>query len=82
MFFESGPEHGWRGLAEYLQREVDAGRLRIKDPQMAAEFFFGMLVAREHIAMPVGCAATPSKARVKKIVDEAVNVFLAAYGTE
>ncbi|MDH4099868.1 MAG: TetR/AcrR family transcriptional regulator [Nitrospirota bacterium] len=82
MFFESGPEHGFHGLAQYLKREVDAGRLRIKDPQMAAEFFFGMIVAREHIAMPVGCAAPPSKARIRKIVDEAVNVFLAAYSAE
>lgn len=82
MFYESGPKRGWKGLAEYLKKEVSAGRLRIKDPLMAAEFFFGMIISKDHISMPLGCSGPPSRQRVEKLVAEAVEVFMAAYGTE
>ncbi|WKZ32667.1 MAG: TetR/AcrR family transcriptional regulator [Thermodesulfobacteriota bacterium] len=80
MFYESGPKRGWKGLAEYLRKEVSAGRLRIKDPLMAAEFFFGMIISKDHISMPLGCSGPPPKQRVERLVAEAVDVFMAAYG--
>jgi len=80
MFYEAGPRNGQLALARYLKREVAAGRLKIKDPMRASEFFFGMLLVRDHIAMPLGCSKPPSKAEIKRMVNDAVDVFMAAYG--
>ncbi len=81
MFFESGPRTTWSGMAEYLKKEHEAGRLNVKNPMRAAEFFVGMLLVKDHIAMPVGYPA-PSKAQIKARVKDAVDVFMAAYGKE
>lgn len=80
-FYEAGPKRGWKGLAEFLKKEVSAGRLRMRDPLMAAEFFFGMIISKDHISMPLGCSGPPSKHRIETLVAEAVDVFMAAYGT-
>jgi AcrR family transcriptional regulator len=80
LFFDAGPGHTQQGLAYYLAKETSAGRLRIKNPRLAAEFLLGMLLMCDHLAMSVGCATLPSKARINGVVDEAVDVFMAAYG--
>jgi len=80
MFYESGPLHGQLALTCYLEKEAAAGRVNIENPRRAAEFFFGMLLVKDHIAMPLGCAPPPSKAAIREMVKEAVDVFMAAYG--
>jgi AcrR family transcriptional regulator len=79
LWYRRGPESGFRGFAQYLKQETEAGRLRIGDCQLAAEQFLGMLILRDNIAMSIGEPA-PSAKRMERIVTEAVNVFLAAYG--
>ncbi len=80
MFYEAGPEYTQKAMAEYLKKEASAGRLDIKDPARAADFFLGMILVKDHIAMPLGCAAAPSRAKIKGMVEDAVDVFMAAYG--
>lgn len=80
MFYESGPKKTFQGVAEYLRKEADAGRLNIKDPMMASDLFLCMILGKGHIAIPVGGAKPPSKAKIKELVTAAVEVFMAAYG--
>jgi AcrR family transcriptional regulator len=79
LWYEYGPKKVFDGLAEYLQREAAAGKLQIKKPIRAALFFFGMILFKDNITMSIG-AGPPPASEMKEIVEEAVDVFLAAYG--
>jgi AcrR family transcriptional regulator len=80
LWYRRGPDSAFRGFARYLKQEVDTGRLRIKDCQLAADLFLGMLVCKHNIARSIGESAPTSK-QTERIVSEAIEVFLAAYGT-
>jgi AcrR family transcriptional regulator len=80
LWYTRGPETTFRGFARYLKKEVDAGRLRIKNCQRAADMFLGMLMCKDNIAMSIGESA-PTPKQMKQIVSEAVDIFLRAYGT-
>ena len=80
LWYTHGPETTFRGFAQYLKKEVSAGRLRIKNCQRAADMFLGMLICKDNIAMSIGEGA-PSPKQMKQIVSEAVDIFLSAYGT-
>lgn len=82
LFFDAGPGLMQKAMADFLEKEAAAGRLHVKNPQLAAQFLFGMLLITDHLAMSVGSAGVPSKARIKAVVKEAVDVFMAAYGKE
>jgi AcrR family transcriptional regulator len=51
LWYTRGPERTFRGFARYLKKEVDAGRLRIKNCKLAADLFLGMLICKYNIAM-------------------------------
>lgn len=79
LWYTRGPETTFRGFARYLKKEVDAGRLRIKDCQRAADLFLGMLICKDNYAMSIGKRGPTSKQK-QQIVSEAVDIFLRAYG--
>jgi AcrR family transcriptional regulator len=79
LWYESGPKTTFDGLADYLKRETEAGRLSVADPARAAVFFLGMVILKDHFTMSIGAPA-PSESEKEEIVKEAVRVFLAAYG--
>ena len=79
LWYERGPATTFGGFAKYLKREVQAGRLRIKDFQLAADLFLGMLICRHNIAMSIGEKA-PTPKEMGVIVSEAVDMFLLKYG--
>ncbi|UCF31142.1 MAG: TetR/AcrR family transcriptional regulator [bacterium] len=81
MWYEFGPKKTFDGLAEYMEKVAEAGKLTIKNPERAALFFFGMIIFKDNMAMSIG-APPPTEAELEEIVDEAVRVFLAAYGRE
>jgi AcrR family transcriptional regulator len=80
LWYTHGPERTFRGFARYLKKEVDAGRLRIKNCKLAADLFLGMLICKYNIAMSIGESA-PTPKQMKQIVSEAVDIFLSAYST-
>lgn len=79
LWYTRGPETTFRGLARYLKKEVDAGRLRIKDCQLAADLFLGMMICKDTMSMSIGESA-PTPKQMRQIVSEAVGMFLLAYG--
>lgn len=77
-FFEAGPQRGLNYLSTWLERENQAGRLVVPDPEFAAEQFFGLcqtkLVMRARLQL---LEATP--ADIERVVRGAIAVFLKAY---
>jgi len=78
IWYEHGPTKGFSGFSEYLRREAQAGRLKVKDPDRAAQLFLGMISFKDNLRMLVG-GAPPTEAELEELVEEAVDVFLAAY---
>ena len=79
LWYESGPKRTFDGIAQFLQKETAAGRLRVPDPNRAALFFGGMIIFHENMRLLVGLPRT-RRFELKGMVSEAVEVFLAAYG--
>jgi len=80
LWFEAGPQRTIEGIARFLAREDDAGRLRIDDPMQAAWLFGGMIIFRDNMTLLVGLPKA-GPAELHATVERAVDVFLAAYGT-
>ena len=80
-FYETGPAHGIRRLAEYLEAQVRAGTLAIDDCEIAAAQFFDACQSTLFKPVLFNFAPPPSKDRIRHVVDIAVRVFLAAYRT-
>lgn len=79
LWYESGPKRTFDGLAEFLEKETAAGRLRIANPAQAALLFAGMIIFHDNMRMLV-CLPRSKRPRLQEVVSEAVEVFLAAYG--
>lgn len=79
LWYESGPSRSFSGIAEFLKKESDAGRLRIDNPSRAALLFAGMIIFHENMRLLV-CLPRSKRSELKETVAEAVNIFLAAYG--
>ena len=80
LWYNCGPKTSFDGLADYLKQETEKGRLNVKNPTRAALFFAGMIIFKDNMTMSIG-ADPPSKKEMEEIVADAVDVFLAAYGT-
>jgi len=81
VWYEYGPKTTFEGLADYLAKEDEAARLNIENPQRAAVFFLSMIMCQNTLTMAVGMEP-PSASEIEGIVRDAVDMFLAAYGTE
>jgi TetR/AcrR family transcriptional repressor of mexJK operon len=80
LWYESGPRRTFEGIADLLKKEAEQGRLRIANPQRAVLLFAGMIIFHENMRLLV-CLPRSKRSELKEIVSEAVEVFLAAYGT-
>ena len=80
LFLSAGPRRGAARLAAWLTAKDAQGDLSVADPQHAAWQF--LTLCHSSVMMPVliGGEAPPPPERVGYIVDQAVAVFLAAYG--
>jgi TetR/AcrR family transcriptional repressor of mexJK operon len=77
--FASGPARVIKALTTYIKDETKAGRLTCGEPELAAEQFLGLLVGVNPIRMMAG-EPLPTKAKLKRRGQQAVNTFLAAFG--
>lgn len=81
-FYENGPRLTLSRMADYLRRQSDAGHLRIADPMLAAEQFFGLVNGQLQLRTLLGQDPNMSPDQMKVRAREAVRVFMAAYSPE
>jgi TetR/AcrR family transcriptional regulator, mexJK operon transcriptional repressor len=81
-WFERGFEPTLTLLGESMTRLAARGMLRdLPDPTLAAYHFAGLVMYKPmNRFMFAGTAARPSSAELKHVAEQAVEVFLAAYG--
>lgn len=79
-FYNAGPKRSHARLANWLAKETREGRLRVEDPQMAAEQFFGMVKGDIYAKSLLGAVSVVDSIDIDRVVDSAVRVFLEAYG--
>ena len=77
-FYRQGPERLTGELAAYLRRANDAGTLKVKNPQLAADLFLAMFLGDGHFRGLL-MLDKPDARENKALLREAVRVFLAAY---
>jgi AcrR family transcriptional regulator len=80
-FYNAGPRTLTERMASWLACQIDAGTLRPHDPKFAAEQFFALTQARLLMQARTDARFVASPAEIDFVVDGAVAVFLAAYGT-
>jgi len=79
-FYAAGPGAGRAWLMRRLAEEQRQGRLRADaDPGVAADHLVGLLRGELYIRTVLG-GPTPDEAAINVVVDQAVEVFLRAYG--
>lgn len=79
-FYRDGPQRGIEQLRNYLETQVEAGRLRIDDCTMAARQLQVLLHAGVIYELLYAVRDIPDEAEIARVADEAVETFLARYG--
>lgn len=79
-FYNSGPATVRREIAEYFRAAIVRGELEIDDPLLAADQFGELCKADLWPRLIFGVAKTVSEAEIDRVVDSAVDMFLARYG--
>jgi TetR/AcrR family transcriptional repressor of mexJK operon len=79
-FYENGPAHFLSFFSDWLSRQMQTGRLREADPQVAAEQFVAMMRGGIQIRISVGLPVTRDEATIERHVANVVDTFLRAFG--
>lgn len=77
--YEHGPKRAVAMLADYLRQQTAEGALRVEQPELAAEQFFGMTLGHSQLRALFGIAERTAPTDIDAQVAAAVEVFLAAY---
>ena len=79
-FYESGPKMVHDLMRGFLERATADGRLRVDDPALAADQFGELCKAGLHMKMILGIQKSFTDAEIDRVIDGAVDVFMARYG--
>jgi AcrR family transcriptional regulator len=80
FYYESGPQKGMDRIAAFLKAVMEAGQLRLADPNVAAAHLIGLLKSEVYDRYLLNVDELVSEVRINQAVENAVLVFLAAYG--
>lgn len=80
-FYNSGPAVMRAEMAQYFQQACGRGELRIDDTVLAADQFGEMCKADLWPRLIFGVSKTITDAEIDRVVDGAVETFIARYGT-
>ncbi|MGC1505205.1 MAG: TetR/AcrR family transcriptional regulator [Sulfitobacter sp.] len=80
-FYNSGPAEMRREMAEYFKGAEERGVLKIDDYELAADQFGELCKADIWPRLIFGVSKTVSDAEITRVVDGAVDMFMARYGT-
>ncbi len=78
-FYEAGPEFGRERLKNYLDRQVEAGRIAVDDTILAATFFLELCKAVHFLPVMLCISEPPSRSEIVKHMTKVMAVFLRAY---
>lgn len=81
-FWEYGSQQGKKHLGEYLRLQARAGVLRIEHPMLAAQMFDSLCFGPGPLMTTMGLPLPGSPAQIRRHLQEAVRIFMAAYGTK
>ena len=79
IMYQAGPRVTARRLADYLDDQMRAGRLRTADPRRAAEQFLELCLAGLYRQRLWNAIAPPVPAQIDENVEAALETFMAAY---
>lgn len=79
-FYRSGPERMRAEMSEYFEAAMERGELQIEDFTLAADQFGELCKADIWPRLMFGVIDTVSDADIDRVVDGAVDTFLARYG--
>ena len=80
VFFEAGPCQGVARLRAYLDAQVAAGRLAIRDTELAAQHFLDLCQSGVLRRLLFSVGDRPTREEIAYTIERAVEVFFAAYG--
>ena len=80
-FFETGARTSRARLAAFLEGETRAGRLRVDDFALAAEFFADLVIGSHQTSRLLGVDSNLTPTAIERIAREAANRFVRAYRT-
>lgn len=75
-FLHHGPRQLVASLAGYLAAATRAGKLRVEDPELAADLFLSMLQGQWVLRVLAQCAPSPSPEALRRRAETAVAIFL------
>lgn len=82
LFYENGPKRGWTRMADAFAERMDRGEMRRADPWRVAMHLQGLLEAGPLQRRMEGAQDAVSAEELRLTVNEAVDVFLRAYGLD
>jgi TetR/AcrR family transcriptional regulator, mexJK operon transcriptional repressor len=81
LFYESTVVPTKARVAQYLEREVERGRLAVRDPDGAAWRFLGMVKGRADVFARLNLEPLPEE-EMEAHIEASVEMFLKAYATD
>ena len=79
LLFDRGISRGQARTAQWLEGQMEQGKLRRADPLLAAQHFIGLFQNGAYQRLLLGACAMPGAEQVQLEVDGAVDVFMRAY---
>ena len=78
--YEAGPKRGKQRLIAYLRQAMADGRLKMADPERAAEQAMEMALGGMYRRRLWNVGPQPTEAEMEAAITSAIDVFMAAYG--
>ena len=75
QFIATGPEAGYRELADAITRFVERGSIVCDNPRLAAEQFLGAVRADVHLRASIGLGDQPQKDEIARHAAHAARIF-------
>lgn len=82
LFFEAGPQRTLTAMENLIHNAAAANLLTVEDAKRGAESFFALLQGCERMRILIGYRAPMTAAEALPHVEQAVDVFLRAYGVD
>lgn len=79
VFYDAGPARAIGTMARWLALQTERGRLRVDDPEFAAEQFFSLCQTRIWMRCKLQMLPDPQQSEVDRVVQAAVIMFLRTY---